>query len=1075
MARRLRNHAEHSVRLLFLGGLVWLLAAACYGQRYPILPVPNSPHGIYALMQDSKSRLWLGTSDGLYCFDGTHFYSMRQYGALKGTVVSLAEDGEGGIWIGTNGYPGSHNTDMHPAWGGNLYRFYGGKMAVVREGDVLGVVRLTPGEMLASIRGPDSNVVYADLYRFTENHGAWEATRVLRNGAGPLSVDGNGTTWFPCNSGYCSVSREAIGKLGTNHNSDVTLYGVSLPVHRVLRDRYGYVWIRTEAVVGYESPGAHGNIALLPHNLAGLDELGNLQEMRDGSILLLNKLAMGRPDAFHVADARNGAPSILNAAVEGNDGTIWLGGEDGLYRFMYPFHLEYWTQDNGLDTPYSVTRVGDGIYTAEVGSGIAKLNPQRSFWTQFVDPSAGLGLMVDLLPGPHSTLLSTTGGSLAEFDTSGKLQANNDSDDGGMRLARTPDGTLWLGGDNFISRVSQTGNLFVVRHENLPKADTLDFQIDSHGNLWACGGKGLLYLNTGVWQTISGKDGLLNWPCISIAAHPNGDIWLGYQDRAEFAVIRNAEASTRSVQNFTNGGKIADAETKFLDVDDNGWLWRGSKNGVYVANLRDALTSDWLHLDKQDGLPALETNQNSFFHDTDGSIWFGAENTITHFMPAAGFANQFPAPKVFISGYSLSGKEPMLAETEKSIPSSADFTAHIGSLQFDRRNALHIRYRLLPEHAEWTATGDFDLRLGRLGWGVHKLQVQAQLATGPWSEIESDSFTVLKPMWLTWPALGGYALFFGVILEAGRRWRKQRKRWELRTFPKVAEWRLAALSPELQHLDGTLLDSRFEVGRILARGGFATVTEGRDLKQDGRRCAIKIFRQEVVDKEWIARRFHHEVLALEQIQHPNVVRIFGSGTTPSGSFYLVMEYIEGETLRELLEIGRLAPERIARYLRQAGGALDQIHRRGICHRDLKPENLMIRTASPAEEELVLIDFSIAIVKDPDETLHGLSRAAGTIYYMAPEQAIGYADSSTDIYSLAKILIEMLSGKRLSTLLPNASMDLPERVRELLDALSVGLSPSSIALISSALEFDPARRPKNAGEFAEQIAQDLDRV
>ena len=136
---------------------------------------------------------------------------------------------------------------------------------------------------------------------------------------------------------------------------------------------------------------------------------------------------------------------------------------------------------------------------------------------------------------------------------------------------------------------------------------------------------------------------------------------------------------------------------------------------------------------------------------------------------------------------------------------------------------------------------------------------------------------------------------------------------------------------------------------------------------------------------------------------------------------------------------------------------------------------MIRTASPAEEELVLIDFSIAIVKDPDETLHGLSRAAGTIYYMAPEQAIGYADSSTDIYSLAKILIEMLSGKRLSTLLPNASMDLPERVRELLDTLSVGLSPSSIALISAALEFDPARRPKNAGEFAEQIAQDLDRV
>jgi serine/threonine protein kinase len=121
----------------------------------------------------------------------------------------------------------------------------------------------------------------------------------------------------------------------------------------------------------------------------------------------------------------------------------------------------------------------------------------------------------------------------------------------------------------------------------------------------------------------------------------------------------------------------------------------------------------------------------------------------------------------------------------------------------------------------------------------------------------------------------------------------------------------------------------------------------------------------------------------------------------------------------------------------------------------------------------LIDFSIAIVKDPDATLHGLSRAAGTFYYMAPEQAIGYADSSSDIYSLAKIVIEMLTGKRLSILLPDASMDLPVRVRELLGALPIRLSSSSMELLSSALEFDPSRRPKNAGDFALHIAADLE--
>ena len=133
---------------------------------------------------------------------------------------------------------------------------------------------------------------------------------------------------------------------------------------------------------------------------------------------------------------------------------------------------------------------------------------------------------------------------------------------------------------------------------------------------------------------------------------------------------------------------------------------------------------------------------------------------------------------------------------------------------------------------------------------------------------------------------------------------------------------------------------------------------------------------------------------------------------------------------------------------------------------------MIRDEGVPGADLVLIDFSIAIVQDPDETLHGLSRAAGTLQYMAPEQAIGYADASSDIYSLAKILLEMLTGQRLSALLPDASMDLPARIRKLLTRTPYGLSAASIDLIARALEFDPSRRPRNAVEFAPPIADDL---
>jgi len=360
-----------------------------------------------------------------------------------------------------------------------------------------------------------------------------------------------------------------------------------------------------------------------------------------------------------------------------------------------------------------------------------------------------------------------------------------------------------------------------------------------------------------------------------------------------------------------------------------------------------------------------------------------------------------------------------------------------------------------------------------LPFGTQTLEVQAQLGSGPWSRLTTRSFTVLKPIWLTWPALAGLCLTGSLGAAQAYRWRKRRNAKTARKFPALAEWRLAALSPEIWHLTGTVLGSRFEVGEVLARGGFATVTQGKDLQQDSRLCAIKIFRQELMDQEWMTKRFQQEVLALEKICHPNVVQILGHGTMEDGSRYLAMEFIEGETLRQKLQRGSLSLNQTAAYLRQMGDALDEIHGRGICHRDLKPENVMLRSVGQASRELVLIDFSIAIVQDPDRTLHGLSRAAGTIYYMAPEQSIGYADSSTDIYSLAKIVIEMLTGQRLSTLLPDASMDLPDRVCEFLTTLNLGLSSPSIQLLSSALEFDPARRPKSAILFANQIARDLE--
>jgi tRNA A-37 threonylcarbamoyl transferase component Bud32 len=495
---------------------------------------------------------------------------------------------------------------------------------------------------------------------------------------------------------------------------------------------------------------------------------------------------------------------------------------------------------------------------------------------------------------------------------------------------------------------------------------------------------------------------------------------------------------------------------------------------VYVADVKEAEEGHWLLLNRTDGLPAVDTNRQSFRQDRDGSVWFGADNSVIHLFPPDDLVHPRYSPSVFISAFSWNGGAPVLAANVEEFRSGSDLVAHVGALQMDRRNALHLRYRLLPDQTAWQASPNLDLHLGKLHWGAHTLQVQAALGTGPWSEASFAELRVLKPFWLSWPALIGFTAMGSAAAGVAARWQRKQAQRAKKVFPEIAEWRLAVLSPEIQSLKGGVLDSRFEVGKILGRGGFATVAEGKDLKKDARRCAVKIFHQKFADKDWLTKRFRHEVLALEQIRHPNVVSIYGHGMTPEGAPYLVMEFIEGQTMRSFLEAGMIPREKAASYLRQIGCALREIHAHSICHRDLKPENLMIRDVASPGQEIALIDFSIAIVKDPDETLHGLSRAAGTIYYMAPEQAIGYADATSDIYSLAKIVIEMLTGQRLSALLPNASIDLPERVAELLSETPSGLSAFSIELIAQALEYHPRRRPSDAGEFANRIAGDLER-
>ena len=1036
-----------------------LVASALLGQQYPFVPVANSPRNIERILQDKQGRLWMSTHDDVLCFDGTRFFSLREFGLPVVFVYGLAEDTEGGILSASEQ---------------GVYRFIQGRLEHVVSGlYVQDIVAVAPGLLLAAVY-PNREMARVatmrrfQLYRIRAANGGWKTERLANWESGEtLSRDNTGAILTACPGGWCELPAKLIADWSPGYKGSPVFHRSDQDMQRVVRDRFGCVWFRSIEAGAYQCPGDAGPIRL-PAAIAGRNIWAGVVQNDDGSMLFANvgSLAIGRPGAFQVATPASGLPpEAVSSAVRARDGSIWVGSIEGLYRFPYPFRMEHWNSQHGL--VWSFARDGNRMI-AGTSAGVAFLNNDRE-WT-VLPGSREFGSISSVLPDPQGNIYAAIAREgVIQLSPDGSLAARTPLGQGAraQTLARTADGQIWLAGAGMY-RVQNRGSNLSLDPEDLPgdRSSVEGIALDRQtGELWACSAEGLLHKEAGTWRQIAGLGGA---PCLSLAVQGNGDVWLGYPG---LTLVHPGLAKQDRVIQFPSGKEVGDAGSFSIGLDTRGWVWRGSTDGMYAAESAQAENGVWLHLNEMDGLTDLDANRRSFFSDSDGSVWWAAATSIVHFSPPPDLVHPADPPPVFLSAFSVNGGAAKLAETFREFPHGSKLMAHIGSLQFEARNALRIRYRLLPERKDWRESRVLDLDLGAPAWGTHTLELQSRFSMGQWSGTYRRSITVLRPWWFSWQAILGFVgMGFGGAAGGVALRRRQQANAKTR-LPDLAGWRMAALSPESKWT-GTTLDGRYEILSLVARGGFGAVLKGRDLHYSGRPCAIKIFRHEVIHKEWLAHRFQQEISALEQIRHPSVVSIYGHGLTPAGAPYLVMEFIEGGTLRDLLDAGALPPRRAASFLLQAAGALRQIHSREIYHRDLKPENLMIRAGSPSGEELVLIDFSIAIVKEPDQTIHGLSRAAGTIYYMAPEQAVGFALPSSDIYSLAKILLEMLTGQRLSTLLPNAAMDLPDRVRELARGLPFRLSEQSVNLLAAAQEFDPLRRPQDARLFAEPIARDL---
>jgi serine/threonine protein kinase len=221
-------------------------------------------------------------------------------------------------------------------------------------------------------------------------------------------------------------------------------------------------------------------------------------------------------------------------------------------------------------------------------------------------------------------------------------------------------------------------------------------------------------------------------------------------------------------------------------------------------------------------------------------------------------------------------------------------------------------------------------------------------------------------------------------------------------------------------LVGAVLGGRYLIERLIGEGGMGAVYQAEHMLMH-KRLAVKVLHAEMGRLPEVVARFEREAMAAAHIEHPNVAVATDFGKLDDGSFFLVLEYVEGQSLRDAGAAGAIGVDRALYIALQMAGALSRAHSIGIVHRDLKPENIMLVTREGRADFVKILDFGIAKVpigelggdsRAPGEALTQLGMVYGTPEYMAPEQALGQGvDGRADLYSLGIILFEMITGTR----------------------------------------------------------------
>jgi signal transduction histidine kinase/CheY-like chemotaxis protein/streptogramin lyase len=772
----------------------------------------------------------LGACTALLAFAATaaaQKYSFRHYGAAEGiqnlVILSLAQDGAGYIWAGSEG---------------GLYRYDGTRFRLISSAEGLPcaseVHTLHVGSDGALWANACSQIFRFDGQRFHPIGGI----NAMLSGPQGMANAADGRVVIATPSGLFDVARQADGSFSTlPHPLDSRLAGKSMrgvasygsqlwfgcarelcveeggrvsifgPAEGLPDDAWdaisitpdGSVWTRSPSRLYRKPPGESRLIRERPE-LASSIFFGALSQGRDGSILVPTDkgLAVKRGEAWTLVDDRRGLHTAMTtAALEDRDGSLWIALIGvGVARWIGYGEWEAWTKGQGLpsDLIWSIRRDRRGAMWVGTSLGLARLDLNRPkeaprTWTR----KDGLG-------GDNVRWLGETadgaiwavvkpGGVVRVDPESGKIRRFGAAD--GLPCGTSHRGfvdhldRLWIATSCGVFRNDRPSSSGVFRRIDQPapfNAGAWAFSEDKLGTIFITSPVGLWRLSEGQWRQYRKADGLVSDDPYIPSTGPDDKLWLHHRldagiEKVEFSgdrIVRStpvlpADASSVEV-------------TAFHGFDSLGRLWRGGANGVSVLS-----SGSWRYLTTEDGLIWNDTDGEAFWADADGSVWIGTSGGLAHYRPPGGV----------LPGLAIA--DPVITALEVD-PKTRVVRAEFSSLNYKSEQLVHFAYRL--DGDPWTWTKERILSIAGLAPGRHRLEIQSRVREGPVSAtVAGWDFQIEPRWWEAWWLRSILLLLAGAGVWGIAVWRNRLLRRRNRQLEQAVRDRTAELESEKKRAD----------------------------------------------------------------------------------------------------------------------------------------------------------------------------------------------------------------------------------------------------------------------------------